>query len=294
MTLFLQLLANGIVNGAMFALLAVAFGLVYRSARVFHIAFGGLYVASAYVLYAAVVWGKWPLWAGFVATILASATLGVAMEAGFYRLFEKRKSAPGVVLVASLGLFIVLENLIAMVFGNEVRIIPRGITQSFALGSVRLTSVQLMQLLVSCFVLIALAFAMRRFRVLKAIWAIGDEPELLEILGNPLRRYRMIIFGLATAIAAIPACLIGMDTGMNPHMGMHYLLIAAVGMLTGGTDRFVGWVAGGFLLAVLQSLVILMLSSQWMDLATFGTLVLILLIRPQGIFGTRKRLEETN
>lgn len=147
--------------------------------------------------------------------------------------------------MASLGLFIVLENLVAMVFGNEVRTIPRGITQSVALGGIRLTSVQLLQLSVGIAVLIGLAVAIRRVRALKAIWAMGDEPELLAILGNPLRRYRMIVFGLATSLAAVPACVIGIDTGMNPHMGMHYLLIAAVGMLAGGTDRFIGWVAGG-------------------------------------------------
>jgi len=294
MNLFLQLLANGLVNGALFALLAVAFGLVYRSARVFHVAFGGLYVVSAYLLYAAVTWGHLPVWIGAVLAIFASAALGVGTEAGFYRLFESRRSGPGVVLVASLGLFIVLENLVAMVFGNEVRTIPRGIAQSVSLGGIRLTSVQILQFSVGIAVLIGLAVAIRRVRALKAIWAMGDEPELLAILGNPLRRYRMIVFGLATALAAVPACLIGLDTGMNPHMGMHYLLIAAVGMLAGGTDRFMGWVAGGFLLAVLHSLMVWKLSAQWMDLATFGTLVLILLFRPQGILGVQKRLEENS
>lgn len=292
MTLFLQLLANGLVNGVLFALLAVAFGLVYRSARVFHVAFGTLYVVSAYLLYAAVTWGQLPIWIGTVLAIIASAVLGAGTEAGFYRLFETRRSGAGVVIVASLGLFIVMENLVAMFFGNDVRTIPRGVVQSVSFGGIRLTSVQLMQLSVGIAVLIGLAVAIRRVRALKAIWAMGDEPELLAILGNPLRRYRMIVFALATALAAVSACLIGIDTGMNPHMGMHYLLIAAVGMLAGGTDRFMGWVAGGFLLAVLHSLIVWKLSSQWMDLATFGTLVLILLFRPQGIFGVKRRLEE--
>lgn len=294
MSLFLQLLTNGLVNGALFAILAVAFGLVYRSARVFHIAFGGLYVVSAYLLFAGVAWWGLPVWAAALFAIVASAALGVGVDAGFYRFFEVRRSGPGVVLVASLGLFIVLENLVAMLFGNEVRTIPRGIAQSFSFAGIRLTSVQLLQLLIGIAVLVGFGVAIRRVRALKAIWAMGDEPELLAILGNPLRRYRMIVFGLATALAAVPACLIGLDTGMSPHMGMHYLLIAAVGMLAGGTDRFMGWVAGGFLLAILHSLIVWKLSSQWMDLATFGTLVLILLFRPQGIFGVKRRLEEAS
>ena len=293
MPLFLQLLANGIVNGAMFALLAVAFGLVYRSAKVFHIAYGGLYVLSAYILFAGVSWFGLPVWLACVLAVLLSAVAGVATEAGFYRPFAKRRSGPGVVLVASLGLFIVLENAVALTFGNEVRTLPRGIANSYTIAGIRLSSIQLLQLGVSLLALGALALAMRRVRALKAIWAMGDEPELLETLGNPLPRYRMIVFAIATALAAIPACLIGIDTGMNPHMGMHYLLIGAVAMLAGGIDRFSGWVLGGFLLAILHSLIVWKLSSQWMDLATFSVLIAVLLFRPQGIMGTRKRLEET-
>lgn len=73
MILFLQLLANGLVNGALFALLAVAFGLVYRSARIFHVAFGGLYVVFAYLLYAGVTWLSLPVWVAVLFTIMASA-----------------------------------------------------------------------------------------------------------------------------------------------------------------------------------------------------------------------------
>ena len=292
MNLLLQLIANGLVNGAMFALLAVAFGLVYRSAKVFHIAYGGLYVLSAYFLFAGVNWFSLPVWLSFLLAILLSLLAGILTETGFYRLFAKRRSSSGVVLVASLGLFIVLENLIALIFGNEVRTLPRGIAESYTFAGIRLSSIQFLQLGVSLLVLSILALAMRHVRALKAIWAMGDEPELLETLGNPLGRYRIVVFAVATGLAAIPACLIGIDTGMNPHMGMHYLLIGAVAMLAGGIDRFSGWILGGFLLAILHSLVVWKLSSQWMDLATFSVLIAVLLFRPQGILGTRKRLEE--
>lgn len=292
MNLLLQLIANGLVNGVLFALLAVAFGLVYRSARVFHVAFGGLYVVSAFLLYAGVTWAGLTVWVACLLAVAGSGLVGLLIVTGFYRWFENRGCGAGAVLVASLGLFIVLENVVAAVFGNEVQTIAREPAQIVLLGPVRLTTIQLVQAGVGVGVLAVLAIAMRNVRALKAIWAMGDEPELLAMLGNPLRVYRGIVFALATALAAIPACLIGIDTGMDPHMGMHYLLVAAVAMLVGGTDRFAGWVAGGFLLALLHSLVVWKLSSQWMDLVTFTALISILLFRPEGILGTSRRLEE--
>lgn len=294
MSLLLQLIANGLVNGVLFAMMAVAFGLVYRSARVFHLAYGGLYVVSAYIMYAAVTWAALPVVAACVIAVAGSAAAGVAVEGGFYRWFERRGCGRGAILVASLGLFIVLENLIAMIFGNEMRTMPRELASTVYIGPVRLTVIQLWQAGIGVTVLVIFALAMRRVRALKAIWAMGDEPELLAMLGNPLNRYRAIVFALATALAAVPACLIGIDTGMEPHMGMHYVLIAAVAMLAGGTERFVGWVTGGFLLALLHSLVVWKFSSNWMDLATFTILVLILLFRPEGILATNRRLEERN
>ena len=292
MTLLLQLIANGVVNGALFAMLAVAFGLIYRSARIFHVAFGGLYVVSAYLLYAAAVWAALPLWTAICLSVAGSAIAGIGVELGFYRWFVRRRTGHGAVLVASLGLFIVIENLVAVLFGNEVRSIPRDLAKVIHIGPVLLTSIQLTQLAIGAAALASIALAMRHVRALKAIWAMGDDSELLALLGNPLGRYRVIVFALATALAAIPACMIGVDTGIEPHMGMHYLLVAAVAMLLGGRDRFGGWVAGGFLLALLHSVLVWKLSAQWMDLLTFVVLIAILTLRPQGLFGVRRRLEE--
>ena len=81
--------------------------------------------------------------------------------------------------------------------------------------------------------------------------------------------------------------------GMDPHVGMHYLLLGSVAVFFGGVDRYWAWGAGAMLLAALQSLAVWKFSAQWTDLVTFGVLIFVLLFRPQGLFGLRKRLEET-
>lgn len=292
MDLLLQLLANGLVNGVMFALIACAFGLVYRSAGVFHIAFAGLFLIPPYVSYAANVWLKAPIWLAFSLGIAAGALAGYATERLLYRPFYHRKATPSVVMVASLGAYIVIVNILSILFGSEVRIIERGIASRLTLGPVSLTSVQLVQFGLGSVVLLALIVAIQRVKVFKAIWAMGDEPGLIPVLGLPLMRYRNLVFILSAGLGGVAGCLIGLDVGIDPHMGMSYLLIGAVAVLAGGIDRYGGWILGGLLLALLQSAVIWKFSARWMDLVTFAVLIAVLMFRPQGILGLQKRLEE--
>jgi branched-chain amino acid transport system permease protein len=292
MNLLFQLLANGLVNGALFAVLACAFGLAYRSARVFHIAFAGLFLIPPYAAYGASAWLKAPVWLAVPLGVVLGVLAGYLTERVLYRPFHRRNATPAAVLVASLGTFIILENSLAMLFGNEIRIMERGLATRYTVGPVSLTSIQLLQLGVSLLTLVGLAVAIRRVKVFKALWAMGDEPGLIPVLGLPLMRYRNLVFTLSAGLGGIAGCLIGLDVGVDPHMGMSYLLIAAVAVLAGGIDRYAGWILGGFALAILQSAMVWKLSAKWMDLVTFVVLIGILMFRPQGILGLWKRLEE--
>ncbi|MEI6177638.1 MAG: branched-chain amino acid ABC transporter permease [Verrucomicrobiota bacterium] len=294
MSLFLQLLANGIVNGALFAVLAVAFGLVYRSARVFHIAFAGLYLVGPYAAYAACAKLGMPIGLAIPVGVIAGGLSGWLAEVVLYRPLLKRNASAAAVMVASLGAFVVVVNLMALGFGNEVRIIERGLAQRVEVGPIGLTTIQICQFLLSGAAVAGLGIATLRLRAFKVIWAMGEEPGLVPVLGLPLHRYRAMVFILSGALGALAGCLIGYDIGIDPHMGMSYLLIAAVAMLAGGIDNYKGWVLGGFSVAILQSLTVWKFSAKWMDLATFTVLIAVLVFRPQGMLGIRKRLEEAD
>lgn len=292
MNLLLQLLANGIINGVLFALLAFGFGLVYRSARVFHIAYAGVFLIAAYAFYAANAWFGIPLALALPVGVVVCAAAGWVIEIWLYRPLSQRKASAGAVMVASMGVFIILENVLALIFGNEVRTLNREMASRIQLGPVALTSIQLVQFAVGALMLAALAVVMKKVKAFKIIWAMGDEPDLIPVLGIPVNRYRTVVFVLSAAMGGAASCLIGLDVGMDPHMGMTYLLIAAVAVLAGGIDRYLGWLAGGFILALLGSVVVWQISAKWIDLAIFGFLLTVMLLRPQGLFGLKKRLEE--
>jgi len=292
MKLFLQLLLNGIVNGAMFGLLAVSFGFVYRTTKIFHIAFAGIFTSSCYILYTFLIILKFPVLISVFLSAIFTGFLGFLLEKGVYLQFFKREASEGVILIASLGCYIFLENGIAALFGNETKVLISGILPTYSIGKLILTKIQAIQLIVGILIILFLTFSLKKFKFFKIFWAIGDEPNLVSSLGIPLLKFRSILFFSTSFLLSIPACLISLDIGTDPHQGMHYFLISVVAVLFGGIDSFSGWWIGGFLLAILQSLIILKFSASLTDLATFAILILVLLFRPQGIFGTKKRMEE--
>ena len=194
--------------------------------------------------------------------------------------------------MASMGVLVMLENLVALIFGSEMRMVPRGVGSVVRFGPVQLTSIQLLGFVVGVGSVVILWVLVRRVRTFKALWAMGDQPELISVLGLPLYRLRAMALAMGTGMAAIPASVITLDVGIGPFVGMSYLLVAAVAVLAGGVDSYRGWMSGAVLLAVLQSLVVWQFSARWMDLVTFGLLVAILAFRPQGLVSNEKRAEE--
>ena len=292
MNLFLQLLGNGLVQGAVAMLYAAGFGFVYRSFRVFHIAMGAQFVFSCYGFYTCVTLCKLPLMVSVPVVLALSAAFAALIECAVYHPFAQKRCSSGVVMIASLGVMIVVENVIALAFGNEVKTISNQLEPSVAFAGLRFTRIQVLQFLVGIATFAAVGVLVRYGKWFKALWAMGDQPELLPVLGLPLMRLRLLVMSLGGVLVAIAAMLIAWDIGMDPHVGMHYLLLGSVAVFFGGTDRYWAWGAGAMLLSVLQSLAVWQFSARWTDLVTFGVLIFVLLFRPQGLFGVNKRLEE--
>ncbi len=292
MSLFLQLLGNGIVQGAVAACLAAGFGFVYRSFRVFHIALGGQFIFSCYMFYLFGAVLHLPMLAAAAVSLALSVLFAWGIELVVYRPFLRKGVSSGATMIASLGIMIVVENALALAFGNEFKTISTQLEPSVAFCGLRFTRIQLLQFFCSAAAFGLTGVLVQRSDWFKAIWAMGDQPELIPVLGLPLNLLRLIVMSLCGLMVAMSALLLSYDIGMDPHVGMHYLLLASVAVFFGGTDRYWAWGAGAMAITVLQSLAVWRFSARWTDLVTFGVLICVLLLKPQGIFGTRKRLEE--
>jgi branched-chain amino acid transport system permease protein len=287
-----QLLANGFATGCGYAIVALGFALIYNTTRTFHFAHGAVYVVSAYLLYTFYNLWHLPLAIALVLTPAAAAALGIAIDETLYRPLVKRGSSQLIQMLSSLGLYIVLVNVVAMIYGNETKVLSPGIQATYTFGGVILTRVQLAAIVCCALLFVGIVLLLRRTRLGVTVRALRDDPGLVSAMGVNPRRVRWAVFALGSALAAVAAMLAGLDVGIDPNIGMTAILNGAVGVIIGGIGIFEGAVLGGLGIGVLQGLAIWQLSARWQDAVTFVLLIVFLLFRPQGVFGGRRRAEE--
>lgn len=287
MDLFLQLFFNGLTNGSYYALLGVGFGLIFATTKIVHFAYGPIFACAAYGAWWATTLGV-PIPVALVVAVVVAAALGVASFLLVYRPIQKRGSPGLVPLIASLGLFILLENLLGIVFGAGNKVIADLSYEIFFLGPVFFTSIHLWQI-ASLFILGgALFLFLRRTRFGKAIVAMTDNREMAEIVGIDTVRLAVVVFVIGSAISAVPAVLVLMKDGASTHMGFIAVFMAFVSVVVGGIGSIRGAVLGGFALGMVESLGLWRIPTEWQSSIAFAVLFLILVARPQGLFGSSR------
>ena len=289
----LQFIANGLCNGASYALVATGFGLIYTTTGVFHIAHGAVYTLAAYALYCFFVLVKLPLVLAAVLALSSAAAVGTLIELVVYRPLGRKRASSAVLMVSSLGVYIVLANLIAMVLGNETKILRPGAEATFTLGNVILTRIQAAQLLVSATIIGLYWFFLSRSSLGRLCRAVADDSALASVLGVKVEGTRLVAFAVGSFLAAVGSILVALDVGVDPQVGFPAVLVAAVACIIGGLRRFIAPAFGGILLGLVQSLVVWRTSAKWEGAVTFAILIAFLLFRPQGLLQIRKRLEES-
>ncbi len=288
MDLVLQLLLNGLVNGSHYALLGLSFGLIFGTTRITHFAYGPLYALSAYACWWASAKLGLPLAAAVAFGIGVGALSGLLSYLWLYRPFERAGSPPLVILIASLGLFILLENAIGIVFGTDTKVVPAPPASVLLVGSAVVTSVQLAQVAALAVVSVALWLFLAHTRFGRAVLAMTDNAEMARIIGIDTVRLSMLVFTVGSAIAAVPACLILVKDGATPHIGFLAVFMGFVAVVVGGIGSLRGAVAGGYALGLVESLGLWKIPSEWQSTIAFVVLFVVLLVRPQGLFAGRQ------
>lgn len=288
----LQLLINGIISGCAYAFVALGFALIYNTTRIFHFAHGAVYVLAAYLFYT--FWYSWslPLSFSVIITLCLIAVFGVLLDELIYIPLMKRKSPLLVQLLSSLSVYAVIVNFIAIIYGNETKQLSTQIQQTYFFGSFLLTQIQIATAL--CFVLVIpiIFMILRKTHLGMMFRALRDDSDLFSAMGFNQLKVRRIVFALGSALAAIGAILMTLNVGTDPNAGMMAIFNGIVAVIIGGVAVFEGAVLGAFLLGILQSLIVWQTSDRWQILVTFGVLILLLIFRPQGILGNRRRVEE--
>lgn len=282
-------MANGIVMGSIFALVSLGFALVYNTTRIFHISYAVLYMFAPYMILTFYKNLRFPSLIAFLIAILLTMLLSVVMELVVYRPLAKKKSSFTVILISSIGIMIVVINLVAMFYGNETKILNPNISKSVSIGNIIITYSQLYQLIPSLIVIILFMTFLKFSKFGIKTRAMRDDDVLCTVFGMNIYKMRLVLFILSGFFAALGGGLVAYDVGMDPYVGMPMLLNAVVALIIGGMGRFEAPIIGGFIIGILQAMAVWVFSSRWQDAVTFTLLILFLLFRPQGLMGEKKR-----
>lgn len=291
--MFQQLLLNGIIAGSIYALVAIGFTVIYRTVKFFHFAHGVVYTAGAYFAYTFFILFHINPIISFILAIIFAAFLGVAIDRIVYYPLRNKKASNLIFLLASFGVFILLQNLIQLIYGAQILTIRTGPIKEghHFLGAV-ITNTQITILVFSIVLMILLWLFIQKTKLGKAMRAVSDDPIAAKVVGiNPEKIIRTS-FVIGSALAGAAGILISFETNIEPTMGFNALLKGIIASIIGGIGNIPGAVLGGFFLGLAENLGIWKISAGWKDAISFAILIIFLLIRPQGIMGSKSFKEK--
>jgi branched-chain amino acid transport system permease protein len=291
--LVLQLLATGIVVGSIYAMCALGWGLIYGTTLHFHVAHGAVFTLAAYYAWVGQQVLGLPLVVAIVLAIVAAALSGLLIDLLLYQPLERRGAVRTSLFIASLGLLILVENVVAMIFTPDPRRLDVGVLgKALQLGPVFVTWLHVVTVLVAILGYGALVAFLRYTRAGQAIRAVGSSPEMARTVGIDLGRVQLLTYALGSAIAAPAGIVIAMDVGAEPYRGTTFVLLASAGVIMGGIGSIAGAMLGGLALGLLENLGVWQIPSEWQSAISFGVFLVFIVVRPRGLFGRKVQSAE--
>jgi branched-chain amino acid transport system permease protein len=286
-----QRTVNGLVSASYFALGAVGLTLVYGILRLVNFAHGDLLTFGAYMAFVANVSAGAPLVVAVLFAVVATAALGVAAELIVWRPMRARGARLLQLLLIAIGLAFVLRNGIQLFAGTEPRSLRVDVTDSVAFLGLRIGETELISLVVGFAVLLLVGLMLRYTSLGRQMRALADDFELAEVTGIDTGRVVIFTWTFAAGLAGLAGVLYTAALGtMTPNLGFLLLLSLFAAVILGGIGNAYGALAGGVVLGLAQEWSTLFLEARWKVAVGFVILILVLIVRPQGIFGRERTL----
>lgn len=229
----------------------------------------------------------------FILAILTTTLIGMACDVFVFRTMRQRNVPVLAYLIASIGLYVVMQNCISLFFGDETKIINTAeVTVGNQFFGAYITNIQIINVFVSITLFVVVNLFLHLTTSGKSIRAVASNPELCNIYGISSNKIILIAFGIGSALAATAGILSAMDTNMTPTFGFNLLLYGVVAMIIGGVGSTRGLIVGALLVATSQHLAAFYIDTKWMDAVTYIILILFLILKPLGFSGKRLKKVE--
>lgn len=286
----LEQVINGLMMGSIYVLVALGMVLIYGVMHVLNFAHGVLFTMGAYLCYVFLtrVTGSYAL--AVLLSMAVLAVLGIALEHAVFRPLRGNLRSQ---VIASLGLILAIENTVVWIWGPNALQMRIPTTQSIiALGELRFNLHLLLVIAVTLGVVAVLFLFLKATKLGTAIRATSQSEEAALVVGIPVQRVHQLTFALSTALAALGGALLGPLFLVFPTMGDEPLVKGLAGIILGGMGSVPGAVIGALVIGVAEAVSTLFFPTDYRDSVAFMTIVLVLLARPQGLFGVRVRGED--
>ena len=284
MQVFLQQCATGVSIGSVYALLAVGYALGFSVFNFSNFGFGPIMMLGTFAAFYAIPLLKLPLLAGILLAMVA-ALVSVLMELTIYRPMRKRNALKLYLMIAALGISTFVPNLAIQLFGGGVRAFPSEWAKKVVnFGGVVIPRADILAAVLSLSMLIVLWFFLYKSKVGLGIRASSFDTGTAALMGINVNFVAIVIFVLSGAAAGLAGCFYGMKYSVYPNMG-NVAMKGFVASTVGGLGSLPGAVFSGLLLGFLETMISSYVSTTYRDLVAYGLLVLVLIFKPNGLFG---------
>ncbi len=283
-----QQLVNALSLGSVYALFALGFTLVFGVLGVINLSHGAVFMVGAYAALQFITRLGLPLWLAVLLAALASGVVGMLIDVLILKRLRKRNAPHLIPMIATIGVAIALNSASQGIFGADNMRFPTGLIPEDAIeiAGLHITVIELVIIFLSFSLMAALMLIMKRTQLGRALRAIAESPKAASLLGINVEGLFLLTSFVAAALGGIAGVLIGLySNAVFPLMGQPMLHKGIAVIILGGMGDIRGAMIGGLFLGFAEVLSVAYVGSTMRDAVAFGLLFLILLVRPQGLFG---------
>lgn len=282
---FLQLVIYGVVLGAILSLGAIGVSLTFGILGFANFSHGDLMTVGAYLGFTLVRGANWPFWVSLPIACLGTVAVAVTVDRLVFSRLRRR--SPVILLISAFGIALILRSLVQLIWGSDQQVYRQGIQQPLELAGLTIKPDQLVIIAGAAVLVIALHLFLRYTKTGKAMRAMADNVDLAKVSGIDTERVVLWTWALGAIAAGAAGVFLGLDTQVNPTMGWRVLLSVFAAAILGGIGSPYGAIAGGLVIGLASELSTLVISPAYKSAVAFGILVMMLVVRPTGLFGGR-------
>ena len=286
---FLSNLISGLSLGAIYALIALGYTMVYGIAKMLNFAHGDVIMIGAFTVLATVATAGLPWYVGILASVIVCTVLGVTIEKIAYK--PLRKANPLAVLITAIGVSYFLQSVALLIFGSGKQSFPTVIKANpIRLGSLIIQGNSVVTLIITTIIMVVLTLFINKTRLGKAMRAVSEDKDAAELMGISVNRTISLTFAIGSALAAVAGIFYGSTYGfVDPYAGAMPGIKAFVAAVFGGIGSIPGAMLGGILLGIIENLSKAYISTDLADAIVFGVLIVVLIVKPTGLLGKKIR-----